>query len=354
MHPHISRRAFLKLCGGTAAYLGLSQAWVPRIALALEQAAKRPPVVWLSLMACSGCLESFAKSVNPSTAEILLGIISLNYQETIMAAAGKDAEANLQATIEEGGYIVIAEGAVATGIPEALMIAGKTSIDYTREATSNAAAVVAIGTCATYGGVQAMKPNPTGAKGVSDALGIETVNIPGCPPNPDTIVSTIVHYLLFGKLPELDGKGRPTFAFSQKVHDNCERRAHFDSGQYVEEFGSEEEAKGYCLYKMGCKGPETHSPCPLTLWNSKQNWCVGSGNPCIGCMEPEFWDKFAGFYERLPDVPVPGFVGVKTSADYIGSTLVTATVAGVGIHAIASAASGRMKGKPESEEGSED
>ena len=354
MHPHISRRAFLKLCGGTAAYLGLSQAWVPKIALALEQAAQRKPVVWLSLMACSGCLESFVKSVNPSTAEILLGLISLNYQETIMAPAGQLAEQNLNQTVEQGGYIAIIEGAIATGIPEALTIAGKTSIDYTREATSNADAVLAIGTCASYGGVQAMKPNPTGAKGISDALGIETVNVPGCPPNPDTIVSVIANYLLFDELPELDSKGRPKFAFSQKVHDNCERRAHFDSGQYVEEFGSEEEAKNYCLYKMGCKGPETHSPCPLTLWNSKQSWCVASGNGCIGCMEPDFWDEFAGFYERLPDVPIPGFVGVKTSPDYIGSTLVTATVAGVAIHAIASAASGRMKGKSETDEGSED
>ncbi len=347
MRLDITRRDFLKLSGGTAAMLGLSQSWVPKIALALEQAAQRPPVVWMSFMECTGCLESFAKSVNPSTADIVLDIISLNYQENIMAAAGTQAEADLKNTLDKGGYIAIIEGAIAVGIPEAMMVAGKTSLDLVKEVTQNAAATLCVGTCAAYGGVQAMKPNPTGAKGVKDAIGIETVNVPGCPPNPAHILPTIVHYLLFNKLPDLDSDGRPLFLFEQKIHDNCERRAHFDAGRYVGEFGTPEETLQYCLYKMGCKGPETHSPCPKTLWNAKQSWCVKCGNGCIGCMEPDFWDRFEDFYQRLPNVPIPGFVGVKTSADWVGSTLVTATMAGIGIHAIASAATGRYKKHPD-------
>lgn len=355
MQLDISRRDFLKLCGGTAAMLGLSQAWVPQIARALEQAAQRPPVVWLAFQGCSGCLESFAKAEYPDVATIVLDVISLNYVDVLMAPAGASAEKSLNDTVAAGGYITIVEGAIATGIPEAMTIAGKTSVEMVKEVTAGGAATLCVGSCASYGGVQAMNPNPTGAKGVGDVIGKDKViNVPGCPPNPDTMVSTIVSYLLFGKAPELDSERRPTFAFSQKVHDNCQRRAHFDSGSYVEQFGTEEEAKGYCLYKMGCKGPETHSPCPLTLWNSKQNWCVGCGNGCIGCMEPDFWDEFAGFYDTLPNVPVPGFVGVKTSPDYIGSTLVTATITGIGIHAIASAAKGRFKETPANSEGSED
>jgi hydrogenase small subunit len=355
MRLDISRRDFLRWCGGTAALLGLSQAWVPRIAEALEQAAKRPPVIWLNLMACSGCLESFVKAYDPPIADILLDVISLNYQETIMAAAGKQAEENFNSTIKAGGYLALIEGAVAVGIPEALTIAGKTSIEYTREVTDNAVATVAVGTCSSFGGVQAMRPNPTGAQSLKEALGVETINVAGCPPNPDTIVATVVHYLLFGKTPEVDSDGRPLFAFEEKVHDRCERRAHFDAGEFVTEFGNaDQESKNFCLYKMGCKGPQTHSPCPITRWNKKQNWCVGCGNGCIGCMEPHFWDQFAGFYDRLPDTPVPGFIGVNSSADYIGSTLVTATMAGIGVHAVASAAKGRFKAKPDSDEGSDD
>ncbi len=353
MHYNISRRDFLKLCGGTAAMLGLSQAWVPQIARALEQAAKRPPVVWLSFQGCSGCFESLAKAQYPDVASIVLDVISLNYQEVIMAPAGSLAEKNLADTVAAGGYVTLVEGAVATEIPEAMMVAGRTSQEIVKEVAEGGAATIAVGTCATYGGVQAMKPNPTGAKGVRDVISTPVVNVPGCPVNPDTLVSTITYYLLHKQAPPMDGEGRPKFAFSQKVHENCQRRAHFDAGEYVEQYGSEEEAKHYCLYKMGCKGPETHSPCPLTLWNSKQNWCVGCGNGCIGCMEPDFWDKFAGFYERLPNVPVPGFVGVKSSADYIGSTLVTATMAGIGIHAIATAAKGRFKEKDDISEGSD-
>lgn len=351
MLTEISRRDFLRLCGGTAAMLGLSQAWVPQIAKALEQAGKRPPVVWMSFMGCTGCTESFAKAVYPSIADIVLDSISLNYHETLMAPAGAQAEADLRKTIDQGGYIAIIEGAIATGIPEAMTVGGKTSLDLAKEVTSKAAATLAVGTCASYGGVQAMKPNPTGAKGVKDAIGVDTLNIPGCPPNPEAMVPVIVHYLLFNRLPELDDKGRPLFLFEQKIHDNCERRAHFDAGRYVEKFGSEEETLQYCLYKMGCKGPETHSPCPKTLWNNKANWCVGCGNGCIGCMEPNFWDEFAGFYKQLPNTPKPGFIGVETSADYIGSTLVTATVAGIGIHAIATAATGRFKKEKSEAEG---
>jgi [NiFe] hydrogenase small subunit len=140
-------------------------------------------------------------------------------------------------------------------------------------------------------------PNPTGAKGVSEALGIKTVNIPGCPPNPINFVGTVVNYLLFGKLPDLDDKGRPLFAYGQLVHDQCPRRGHFEAGEFVKSFDSPEAAQGWCLYEMGCKGPDTYNNCPLVKFNDGTSWPVQAGHPCIGCSEPGFWDKMTPFYK---------------------------------------------------------
>ena len=168
-----------------------------------------------------------------------------------------------------------------------------------KESISGSKAIIAVGTCAAYGGVQAAKPNPGGYKGVGAALGIKTLNIPGCPPNPVNFVGTVVNYLLLGKLPALDDLGRPLFAYGKTIHDQCPRRSHFENDEFVEEFGSEEAALGYCLYKVGCRGPETYNNCPIVKFNDGTSWPIEAGHPCIGCSEPDFWDTMSPFYEEM-------------------------------------------------------
>ena len=227
-------------------------------------------------------------------------------------------------------------------------IGGRTALDIAREVCGNALATIAVGTCAAYGGIPAAAPNPTGAVGVKDAVpGATVVNLPGCPLNPDNLTATIVHYLTFNKLPELDDFGRPLFAHGKRIHDACERRAYFDGGQYVEAWGDEGHRKGFCLYKMGCKGPETWHNCPSQRYNDRTSWPVAAGHGCAGCSEPMFWDTMTPFYRRLPNVP--GF-GIEHTADKIGAGLAVATAAAFAIHGVASA----MRHGDESEGAKED
>ncbi|MBF0275654.1 MAG: hydrogenase small subunit, partial [Nitrospinae bacterium] len=324
--------------------LGLSHTMVPRVAEALESAAKRPPVVWMHFAECTGDSESFLRSAYPSIDKIILDTISVDYHETIMAAAGTQAEENLHKCISEnkGKYITICEGAIPMATPPGpsgkkggyLTIGGRTGYEIAHEVCKDSLAVICVGTCASYGGVQAQKPNPTGAKGVGDALGINTVNIPGCPHNVVNSVATVVNYLLLGSLPATDKYGRPKFAYAKRIHDQCTRRAHFDAGQFVTQWGSEEAKNRYCLYKMGCKGPQTYHNCNIVRWNQGTSWPIGAGHGCVGCSEPDFWDTMSPFYERLENIEVP-FLGIETSADKFGMALTGAAAAGAAVHAAA-------------------
>ena len=299
----VSRRDFMKFCTFLTATLGCSSAMVPKVAeVFAAPPAQRPPVIWLHFAECTGCTEAVLRTMYPWIDELLLDIISMEYHETIMAAAGHQAEDVLHEAAEKykGKFICVVEGAVATKYNGAYgKIAGRTFFDIGKEICPKAAAVVAIGSCASFGGVQAAKPNPGGYKGVADALGIGTVNIPGCPPNPINLVGTIVNYLLLGKLPALDNQGRPLFAYSKTIHDQCPRRSHFELGEFVEEFGSPEADMGFCLYKVGCRGPETYNNCPTVKFHGGTSWPVQAGHPCLGCSEPDFWDTMTPFYEEL-------------------------------------------------------
>ncbi len=359
----ISRRDFLKLCGVSAAALGLSPLMHGPIAEALAAAARRPSLVWLDFQECLGCTESTVKAVNPGPAQLLLNILSADYWEAIMAPAGFPATADLEDQVKKGGYICVVEGAIPTRIPQAMtggtvgtgeaaaLRLGPTALETANRVCKRAAAVVCAGTCSSYGGVQAAAPNPTGAKGVQAAIGVKTVNLPGCPVNPVWIVTTVVHNLLFKRLPALDAHGRPKFIYGQLNHNLCPRRAHFDAGEFVEQFGTTAEARHLCLYKLGCKGPATYTNCPLVLWNDRQSWCIGAGAPCIGCTEPDFWDRMMPFYSRLENVPVPGFLGVEVGADRIGSTLFAATVTGAAIHAGVTAVKRRRRSREQAGQG---
>jgi NiFe hydrogenase small subunit HydA len=292
----VSRRDFVKFCGLMATVLGLPMSFVPKIAHAV---AKRPSVVWMHFAECTGCTESFIRSTHPWAADIILDTIDLAYHETIMAAAGDQAEEILEKTVKDnkGKFICIAEGAIPTkdnGVYG--KVHGKTFLELANHVCKSAVATIAVGNCACSGGVAAAKPNPTECKSVAEAVGIKTVNLEGCPPNADNMVATVVHFLLFGKMPAVDDLGRPLFAYGYLIHDNCPRRGHFENEEFVQEFGDEGAAKGWCLIKVGCAGPKTYHNCPKIKWNQGTNWPIEAGHPCIGCSEPKFWDEMAPFY----------------------------------------------------------
>jgi hydrogenase small subunit len=339
----VSRRDFMKFCTTMAATLALPASFVPRIAEALEKKQK-PYVIWLEFQDCAGDTESILRATKPTIAEIVLDIISLEYQETIMAGAGKAAEKARDAVVknQKGKYIAIVEGAIPMNDGGVYCtIAGRTALDIAREVCGNAAATLNVGSCSSWGGIVSASPNPTGGVGVGKAVpGITYVNLPGCPTNVENVTATIVHYLTFGSLPALDSENRPLFAYGQLIHNNCERRAHFDAGQFVRQWGDYGHRNGWCLYHMGCKGPESWFNCPTIRWNAGTNWPVKAGHGCFACASTNNWDAFGPIYSRLENVPGAGY---QTSADKIGATAAAVAAAGVAAHAIIRAAKGKPK-----------
>lgn len=352
LDPQLNRRGFLKGCTMAAAALGLSETMVPKLVEAATS-AQRPPVVWLHFQECTGCTETLLRASHPDLARLLLDIISLDYHETVMAAAGHQAEQLLHETITnyEGKFLLVVEGAIPLAEDGIYCkIAGKTAKDILAEVAPKSAAVIAIGACAAFGGIQAASPNPTGAVGVRDLVKDKPViNIPGCPFNPVSLLGTVLHYLTFNRLPALDSLGRPLFAYGRRIHDHCERRPHFDEGRFVEQFGDDYHRKAYCLYKVGCKGPETFSNCPAVRFNDVDVWPVSVGHGCIGCTEPNFWDTMTPFYDRLPNVKIPG-TGIIDDADSVGRKVLGVAAAAVGIHAAVGVGKRLVKGKGGSEE----
>lgn len=339
----VTRRDFLKFCSFMAATLALPPRYAGRIAEALVT-APRPPLVWLEFQDCAGNTEALLRISRPTIGELVLDTLSVDYHETIMAPAGKAAEKSLLDTVEKnkGKYIAVVEGSIPTkdgGVY--CTIGGRTALDLARQVCGNAAATIAVGACAFYGGWPAAAPNPTGAVGVKDAVpGIKLINLPGCPVNAANITATIVHYLTFGELPATDQLGRPLFAYGKRIHDNCERRAHFDAGQFVEEWGDEHHRQGWCLYKMGCKGPATYHNCPVVRYNDGVSWPIGAGHGCIGCSEPDFWDTMSPFYRRLPEVKV---LGVEAQADQVGLGIVGGVAVALATHGVLSAIRARQQ-----------
>ena len=334
-HCGVSRREFLGFCASMAALLGLPDTATRAIAAAIESAPK-PVLVWLEFQDCAGNTESFLRASHPTVADLILDSISLNYHETLMAAAGHQAEDALAETVRDnaGKYIAVVEGSVPTAADGAYCtIGGKSALQIAREVCGGAAASIAVGTCAAFGGIPAARPNPTGAVALSDAVpGIRNlINMSACPMNAENIAALIVYYMTTNRWPALDQYRRPLFAYGKFIHDNCERRAHFDAGQYVEAWGDEGHRHGYCLYKMGCKGPATSQNCPQVRWNEGTNWPIGCGHPCIGCAEPNFWDTMTPFYRRLPNVA--GF-NVSGNIDSIGLGLTGLVAAAAVAHGV--------------------
>jgi hydrogenase small subunit len=327
-----SRRQFLQFCSAAVVIAGLNERSLGQVVSAFET-RPRPAIVWMHFQECTCCSESFLRGSHPTVVDVLFDVISLNYSETLMAASGFQAEKSLSDTIRDnkGKYIVLVEGSVPTGADGVYcMIGGKTSESILQTVAADAAVVVAWGNCASNGCMQAATPNPTQATPIHKLIGNPVINVPGCPPIADVMMGVVTHLLVEGSMPELDDLGRPKEFYGRRVHDTCYRRANFDAGLFVEAWDDESARKGYCLYKMGCRGPVTYNACSVVKFNEGTSSPVQSGHGCLGCAEAGFWDD-GPFYQHLSSVP--GF-GIESTADTIGLAAGLVTIAGVAAHAV--------------------
>lgn len=296
----VSRRGFLKYCAALTSAMALPPAMMPRVASALEQ-ARRPAVIWLPFQECTGCTESILRAHGSTLEQLIFESISLDYQHTLQAAAGEAAEAARHDSMQEnyGNYLLVVDGSIPLGNPGFSTIAGRSNVDLLTEAAKGAKAIIAVGTCASFGGIPMANPNPTQAVPVSHIVRDKPiVNVSGCPPIPVVITGVLVHLLTFGALPELDALGRPKVFYGESIHDRCYRRPFYERGQFAESFDDEGARSGWCLYKLGCKGPVTYNACATVKWNNATSFPIEAGHGCIGCAEPNFWDR-GGFYEAL-------------------------------------------------------
>ena len=310
----VSRRDFIRLSAGSAAALGLLLFSFPDFEKVFAAAVDEVPVIWLQGGSCTGCSVSVLNSLSPKIQDVLVSQVipgkhvSLRFHSTIMAAAGDSAMKAMEDTAKKkGGYILVVEGAIPTKDGGIYCEVGErdgrgiTVLEHLTTLGRDAMAVLALGTCAAYGGIPAAAPNFTGSKGVNEVFaenGIETpvINLPGCPTHPDWFVGTVASILIGGLgSVEVDDMGRPLAFYEKLIHDNCPRRGYFDEGIFAKKF-----SEPYCLYELGCKGSVTHSDCPVRLWNSGTNWCVGSNSPCIGCVEPGFPDELSPLKTLAP------------------------------------------------------
>ncbi len=359
----VSRRDFMKMCGVMVGAMGLrlqppvaasglpgdlARGYNPvaQVARALET-KPRVPVIWLEFQDCAGCTEAFTRSHNPSLTQLVLEAISIDYHETVMAAAGFQAEENKQVTMKQfaGKYVLVVEGSIPVADDGVYCtIGGRTALDILKEAASGAAAIIATGNCAAYGGIPKAKPDPTTAKGVWDLITDKpVVNIPGCPAIPEATTGTIFNFLVFGSLPELDHLNRPKPFYAQTIHDRCVRRGFYEAGKFAESFDDEGARSGYCLYKLGCKGPTTYNACATMRWGTGLSFPIQSGHPCLGCSEPNFWDG-GGFYQgQSAPLDRPTILAA-------GAAAAVGIAAGAGV-ALANRAQKRGQAKPETPEG---
>jgi len=359
----IDRRSFIKFAASMTVAMGLPIGMSGRVMAAIEEESARPAVIWLHFQECTGCTESLLRSTHPTLETLILDMVSLDYSETLLAAAGHQAEAALHDSLQanDGRFILVVEGSVPMADNgNFCKVAGQTPQQMLHKIAPHAVAAIAIGSCASWGGVQSAAPNPTGAVGLAEALKLEgitktdgsalpVINLPGCPASPYNFLSTVLYYLTLKQLPDLDVKGRPQFAYGRLIHENCERRPHYDAGRFAQQFGDEGHRKGYCLYKLGCKGPETFANCPAIEFGDVggNTWPVGIGHPCFGCSE-----QGVGFHKALHEqaevesvTPPSMFPGV-TAEHGGGMTAASAALAGAvagGVAAYALGASERLK-----------
>jgi hydrogenase small subunit len=342
----ISRRSFMKFCAAMTATLALPATYTPRIASAVAT-APRLPLVWIRGQGCGGDGEALLRAANPTIAELLLQFLSIDYLETLMIPSGADAMAALAAVQarQRDVYLLVVEGSVPTADRGAWWtVGGRPVRDVIREASAGAAGTIAVGSCAFDGGLSAAAGGASGAVAVGQVAQGRLVALPGCPVNPWNLAATIVHFLTFKELPATDAGGRPLFAYGPLIHNECERRAHFEFGEFVQAWGDEGAQKGWCLYRMGCKGPQTFANCASVGFDGGTSWPIKAGFPCIGCTMPAFWDSMSPFSRRLPS-PIPFFPDV--TVDQLGQAAVAGIAGVAGLHAVGSYVRAKRQGARE-------
>ena len=347
----VSRRDFLKVCTIAAGAVGLP-AWAGEKMAEKAASGAKPSVVWLHWQECTGCTESLLRTSAPGVAELILSLVSLDYHETLMVPSGDLAEDVLESAMRKGKYVLVVEGSIPTkddGIY--CRVGGKTAIETTRRAAANAAAIISIGSCASWGGIPSADPNPTGAVGTDKIVTDRpVVNLPGCPANPYNFLGTVLQFATFGTLPALDDLGRPKFAYARVIHEDCPRRPHFDAGRFAQKFGDEAHRAGYCLYKLGCKGPATHANCSLNHFVEMPGaWPIGVGHPCFGCTEQKLAFRVPLHDTVEPVNPTPPGTYPPVRADRGAISPVATGLAGLAVGALVGAgfvASRKLGGAP--------
>jgi NiFe hydrogenase small subunit HydA len=341
----VSRRDFVKWAAVMTTTLGLPPSFIGRVAKA-AQAAPRLPIIWKELQSCTGNSVALLRSANPGVDQIILEVLSLEYSAVLMAAAGDQAKAVLDASMarHKGQYIAVFEGSVPTGADGIFYRYGsqaEPSTELVQRIARDAKFVVTAGTCAAYGGIPMASPNPTTASGIKSFLrahriNTPVINLPACPVSPNNIVGTILELVMFDRVPKLDAFDRPIWAYGTRIHDMCERRGSFDAGVFVRSWADLEGLKkGFCLYKVGCKGPFTFNNCGVVRYNQGVSWPIMAGHGCIGCSEPAFWDTMTPFHRAVAaGVYAPPRLADAT-ADTVGRWALGAVAVGITAHAVA-------------------
>lgn len=265
-------------------------------ALELIRQNKRKKInaIWLEASGCSGNLISFLNGVNPDIGQVLSGLINLKYNNTLMPAEGQNAYEQFLNTLDTE-FILLVDGAISTAENGYCNIIATyknkpvTGLEAVKTAGEKAKYVIAVGTCASYGGISAARPNPSRSVSVRNILNRDIIKLPCCPSHPDWVIGTLAHLIAHG-VPELDSDRRPVIFYGVTIHDSCTRRGFFDKRIFAKKPGDEG-----CMFKLGCRGPVTRTDCPRRKWNSYVNWPVGDNTPCIGCAQPFFPDGMEPF-----------------------------------------------------------
>ena len=252
-------------------------------------------LVYLELNGCSGNIISLLNGQNPDFEYAFTSMVNIQYSNSLMVAEGEKAIEKLMNALE-GDYILAVEGAVALKNNGLYNIIGSwkgkplTGLEAVKMLGEKASHILAVGACATHGGVSAAKPNPSESVGINKVLTNKKIlMLPGCPVHPDWFLGTLAHLLLYGE-PETDNLNRPLMFYSTLIHDRCPRRPFFDRGIFAEKLSDKT-----CLFKLGCRGPVTRTDCPTRQWNGHVNWPIGANTPCIGCAQFGFPDAMAPF-----------------------------------------------------------
>jgi hydrogenase small subunit len=346
----ISRRAFVKYCTATASFMALPPGLGAAMAERLHD-APRPSVIYLSFQECTGCFESFTCSFAPTIENLIFNVISLDYDDTLMAASGDAAETAMQTAMRAnfGKYILVVDGSVPTGAGGACCTSGgRSAADVLTEAAKGAELIICVGTCSSFGGIPFANPNPTSAWPVSDIVGDRPiVNVSGCPPIAEVFTGTLMQYVTTGRIPDLDEHLRPKVFYGNTIHDRCYRRPFYDEGKFAKSFDDEGARNGWCLYELGCKGPTTYNACATMKWNGGVSFPIESGHGCLGCSEPDFWDKgsfyssqSAAHWGKAGEAEPLHVLGYGAAAAAVGA------VAGAGSSALARQRLGRDAAEP--------